>query len=279
MPDIKIPKIKKAMDGAGNEPVQEITPKPASKEEDLVEVEKDFSQPLVSPALSTKTISMPTRPVLEGINSAPQEKPDEKVSASLTAAEEKLIKSSDAPAPVFKKIFEKPPTMTQDAKNSSKGGGLWMFLFALVLLGLSGYFFYQQGYRVVVENINNAQMASEIGKNINEDADFQKWYDSASSGSNAAETPTVTPTESPSATPASLTTDKILINQIKITSTPTGYLNVRKTPSTSGALVSKVYPGEVYHFLSSENGWYKISLKDGTPGWISGQYTEKVPAP
>ncbi|MCX6765469.1 MAG: SH3 domain-containing protein [Candidatus Moranbacteria bacterium] len=63
-------------------------------------------------------------------------------------------------------------------------------------------------------------------------------------------------------------------NELTIKDTPTGWLNVREQPSASGALVAKIYPGEKYIYLESENGWYKIILKDKKEGWVIGEYVK-----
>jgi len=65
-------------------------------------------------------------------------------------------------------------------------------------------------------------------------------------------------------------------NQIKITNTPTGYLNVRATPATSGKLVTQVHPGEIYPYTAVQNNWYNITLIDGRTGWVTGQYVSVV---
>jgi uncharacterized protein YgiM (DUF1202 family) len=65
---------------------------------------------------------------------------------------------------------------------------------------------------------------------------------------------------------------------VKIKDTPTGFLNVRSEPSTSGGdetIVIKIDPGEVYKFIDANDlGWYKIEYKRGEQGWISGRYAE-----
>jgi hypothetical protein len=65
---------------------------------------------------------------------------------------------------------------------------------------------------------------------------------------------------------------------VKIKDTPTGFLNVRSEPSTSGGdetIVIKIDPGEVYKFIEANDlGWYKIEYKRGEQGWISGRYAE-----
>lgn len=63
--------------------------------------------------------------------------------------------------------------------------------------------------------------------------------------------------------------------KIEILSTPTGFLNVRNSPSASGGLKTQVKPGETFDLLEENPaGWYKIKLKDGE-GWVSSQYSRK----
>lgn len=66
------------------------------------------------------------------------------------------------------------------------------------------------------------------------------------------------------------------INKLEITQTGIGYLNVRSTPSTSGEIVSKVYPEESFEYVTEENGWYQIVLKDGAKGWIINTYAKVI---
>lgn len=63
---------------------------------------------------------------------------------------------------------------------------------------------------------------------------------------------------------------------VEILDTPTGWLRVRSAPTTSeDNEIAKVSPGETYSFIeSNESGWYKISLTDGSDGWISGRYAK-----
>ncbi len=63
--------------------------------------------------------------------------------------------------------------------------------------------------------------------------------------------------------------------RIVILDTPTGFLNVREEPNTSAKQIDQVKPKEEYLFSESKSGWYKITLKDGTVGWISGDYVEE----
>ena len=64
--------------------------------------------------------------------------------------------------------------------------------------------------------------------------------------------------------------------RVEITETPTGWLNVRKGPDTEFEIITKISPGETYQLLEEEDNWYRISLNDGTDGWISGEYAKKA---
>lgn len=61
---------------------------------------------------------------------------------------------------------------------------------------------------------------------------------------------------------------------VKILDTPTGFLNVRSEPSVSGDKVTEVDPGDTYEYTEEQEDWYKIVLKDGTEGWVYGDYVE-----
>ncbi len=58
--------------------------------------------------------------------------------------------------------------------------------------------------------------------------------------------------------------------------TGTGFLNVRNEAGTQGSIVGKVLPGEQYVYENEQNGWYEITLSDGTAGWVSGDYVKLV---
>ncbi len=64
--------------------------------------------------------------------------------------------------------------------------------------------------------------------------------------------------------------------QLQILDTPTGFLRVRANPSTSASEITQVKPGEKYSLLEEKASWYKIKVKEGTEGWVSGQYAKKL---
>jgi hypothetical protein len=63
--------------------------------------------------------------------------------------------------------------------------------------------------------------------------------------------------------------------RVTISDTPTGFLRVRATPSTTGAEVGRVSPGQTYPLSSEQAGWFEITLEDGTKGWVSSEYASK----
>jgi hypothetical protein len=64
--------------------------------------------------------------------------------------------------------------------------------------------------------------------------------------------------------------------KLKITDTPTGWLNVRGKPSVLDKTLGKVYPDEEYVFEAEKDGWYYIVIPKGIDGWISGEYVEEI---
>jgi hypothetical protein len=81
-----------------------------------------------------------------------------------------------------------------------------------------------------------------------------------------------------SATPApegSSPTPTPVQERVTILDTPTGFLRVRATPSTTGAEVGRVSPGQTYPLSSEQTGWFEITLEDGTKGWVSSEYASK----
>lgn len=66
------------------------------------------------------------------------------------------------------------------------------------------------------------------------------------------------------------------MTRLRIMESEIGYLNVRETPSKSGAIVGKVFYRDEFDSPREENGWFLIPLPDGKTGWISGEYAEKI---
>lgn len=58
--------------------------------------------------------------------------------------------------------------------------------------------------------------------------------------------------------------------------TPTGFLNVRSGPGTNYQLITTVFPGDKFAWVQEQGGWFQIILRDGTKGWITNTYIEKI---
>lgn len=84
--------------------------------------------------------------------------------------------------------------------------------------------------------------------------------------------------ETPGITPTPIDENEAKKEMIEILSTPTGFLRVRKEPSTLGEEVGQVKPGEKYPLLETDEktGWFKIEYEEDGEGWISNQYAKKV---
>src|SRR3989338_3216782 len=104
-------------------------------------------------------------------------------------------------------------------------------------------------------------------KTLSEELEKQKQKKQATEEAKPTKTAENEASDEPSLSES--TTIEILDNDL-------GYLNVRSEPSVSGDIVTKVNPGETYEYTKSENGWYYITLDNGSVGWVSGDYVEIV---
>ena len=66
------------------------------------------------------------------------------------------------------------------------------------------------------------------------------------------------------------------LEQIKIKTTETGWLRVRKDADTNSEEVTKVKPNEIYSLIEVSGDWEKIDLGNGKSGWISTKYADKL---
>lgn len=117
----------------------------------------------------------------------------------------------------------------------------------------------------------------QLAKTPEEEAKEEEATESAKEEEETKKTTNETVKKSKEST-SSAQADEMERPYVKIKDTPTGWLNVRSEPSTTGkdeTIVTKIDPGEVYKFIeSNEAGWYKIEYKEGEQGWISGKYAE-----
>jgi hypothetical protein len=92
---------------------------------------------------------------------------------------------------------------------------------------------------------------------------------------NANAVPTPIASDSATPTPDGGTPSPTPANEIVILDTPTGFLRVRSSASTTAGEVGRVSPGQTYPLVNEQDGWFEITLEDGTDGWISSQYAKK----
>lgn len=73
------------------------------------------------------------------------------------------------------------------------------------------------------------------------------------------------------AAPVITQTPEVIVKQ-----TPTGFLRVRDKGSLSGKELAKVNVGEKLVLLEEQGDWDRVRLSDGTEGFVSSSYVEKV---
>lgn len=64
--------------------------------------------------------------------------------------------------------------------------------------------------------------------------------------------------------------------KVIVKNTPTGFLRVREKASTISKELSKVDPGEELVLLEELSDWVRVRLSNGTEGYVSSTYVEKV---
>lgn len=124
------------------------------------------------------------------------------------------------------------------------------------------------GYKLVVD----VQLAREI-EGIEEAT--------ASAEEEEEESEETTPTPEAKATPTPKVTTSPTPEPekpyVRIKDTPTGWLRVRESASTTSTELAKVKPDETYPYLNeTKSGWYKIEYEEDKEGWISSVYAELV---
>ncbi|HOX96355.1 MAG TPA: SH3 domain-containing protein [Candidatus Woesebacteria bacterium] len=95
-------------------------------------------------------------------------------------------------------------------------------------------------------------------------------------------TPSATPTLSKNTTvtplPKQATSSAVVAKPyVEILTTPTGWLKVRESASTSANELAKVNPGDKFPYKESDTtGWYYIEYTDGEWGYVSTTYAKLV---
>ena len=121
-----------------------------------------------------------------------------------------------------------------------------------------------------------------INIKLSQKLDSQEASPSATTEVSVTPTPSSQPTsgKSPSPTPTGKTTSIPAKPYVVIKETPTGWLKVRAGASSTSEELSRVNPGEKYHYLDKGGNtgdvWYQIEYQTGKKGWVSGLYVDLI---
>ncbi len=88
--------------------------------------------------------------------------------------------------------------------------------------------------------------------------------------------PVVPGASSVSAEPGVLAEVPKAVERLNLIPNRLGYLNVRAGPGTNYKLLRQINDGGIFEYTTIEDGWYRIILEDGAPGWIYGDYAEVI---
>ncbi len=246
------------------------TPK-TKKNASVPDTEPEILPETMAPQLSSETPIKPKprariKPTVEGINSpkVSQETVVNNISnrPSLTEEEKELIAE-----PKFSKTSAPrliPQNMAARASRPEHKVGRWIITGVVLLVIVAS------GYVAYIWNVERHVLPVPGYTNNSQNPSFQN---SANTNPNSVPSqPETTPTSSTSSLPS--TTPIIPPQSLTVNSTPTGFLNVRSLPSTSGKLITQVHPGETFAYVTTKNGWYEIVLPDDTTGWVIGTYVK-----
>lgn len=73
------------------------------------------------------------------------------------------------------------------------------------------------------------------------------------------------------ATPVITQTPEVLVKN-----TPTGFLRVRDKPTLNGKEITQLRPGDKLILLEEQGEWYRVRMNNGTEGYASSAYLEKI---
>ncbi len=235
----------------------------------------DAAGPAARPAAQKRTVirtrapkvSSP-KPLVEGVNAPIAEEPAAPKRVPLTSAEERLIKDPDSMPEI--KPLRKEHLLIPEQPVRTGTRTIWGLVITLVIIaGGIAWFFWYEGmlpWSKITDNPSDSGMVA-----VRPPSDY--LVPSSSEDSQTPPPQTATPTTTPAADPGTASsTPPAQSQKVKVTSTPTGYLNVRSQPSTSGQLVTQVSPGDILAYTETQNGWYHVVLPNGSTGWVTGQY-------
>lgn len=221
--------------------------------------------------VAAKKVTKPVKPLVEGINSPRSTQDIILVKNNLSQKEKELItKQPNSNEPLSKPEPRlMPESVAYSINKKNHHIGRWLLIFVVLLILIAG------GYELYVWQLQRGQEPI-VGHYHPPAFDATQPFPLAGESLPTSSSPTIisatasstVATTTPTSTPAA-------ILQVKINSTPTGFLNVRNAPSSSGKVITQVHPGEVYTYTNVQNNWYEITYSGFNQGWVSGQYVTK----
>jgi Bacterial SH3 domain len=215
------------------------------------------------------------KPLVEGINSPRSTQDVILVKTNLSQKEKELVAgTADVAQPLGKAEARlMPESVSASVNKKDHHIGRWLLIFVVLLILVAGcYELYawqlQKGQTPIVGHYHPLSTEATSSDSLGGQPFPLAGGSIASSATSTLLTVTSTSTAPTNTPPAS-------VKQVKVTSTPTGYLNVRSSPSSAGTIVTQVHPGEVYTYTNQQNGWYEITYSGLNQGWVSGQYVVK----
>ncbi|MDE2312035.1 MAG: SH3 domain-containing protein [Patescibacteria group bacterium] len=242
---------------------------------DAIKPRRRAPKPLVeginAPAAGSSPSADALSPILKSTAPQPVQTPPPAPAVNLTDSEKALIRETfpaapAAPAAVVKFADTNKqaplPKILLPAKKSKKPVWTTLIVLLIICAGLGAYFWHK----------NNPRMTSLLSSA----GLFPKPPQVAVSNQPDINTVPVA-SSSPVPSPVATATPPVLppVQQLQVTATPTGYLNVRNQPSLSGKIISRVHPGEVYQYSDKQGDWYNITISSGT-GWVNAKYVQVV---
>jgi hypothetical protein len=217
--------------------------------------------PPVQPPVPKKKLVKRIQPTVEGINAPKTTRST--VVVRTAAADERERAGAD-----FKPIGTRliPDRVIKPRHHIGRWVTIFIILAILIGAAYEGYAWYLNKHILPVPSYNMQTWSS--GNSSSSSSSELSLYNPATTSTSTL----ITTPGGATSTPASTTPPAAPATQLTVNQTPTGYLNVRSAPSTSGTLITQVHPGETYVYTSTQNGWYEILLPSGTSGWVTGQY-------
>ena len=234
-------------------------------------------------------INSRVKPIVEGINS-PKTTSDILVvkqasspnPQNFTEQERKLISETDKiQEPIQKPKIRLMPESVVNRQSAKQTHYKAIFIITILLLALiyAGYKLYAwELQKNSVQSVQNTPPASAgDGNLLNPATSTPEDINASTTSSTLGSIPFplaggTAPTSTLATSSPTHATSTAPVLELKINSTPTGYLNVRSAPSSSGKIIGQVHPGEIYTYTATKPGWYFINIPELDSGWISAQY-------